>query len=59
MASPSLGKGDKTQNKYVYAIGKVGDAVKLLLDPDKLLNDEETLAIEKASNGAGEAEEEE
>ncbi len=59
LASPSLGKGDKTQNKYVYAIGKVGDAVKLLLDPDKLLNDEETLAIEKASDGAGEAEEEE
>ena len=31
----------KSQNKYVYAIGKVGDQVKLLLDPDRLLNDEE------------------
>lgn len=38
----SIGSADKTQsNKYVYAIGKVGDEVKLLLDPEKLLNDEQ------------------
>lgn len=38
---PSIGRAEKQQNKYVYGIGKVGDAVKLLLDPDKLLNDED------------------
>ncbi len=36
---PSIGRMEKGQNKYVYGIGKVGDSVKLLLDPDKLLND--------------------
>lgn len=44
--SPSVGKADKSQNKYVYAIGKVGDKVKLLLDPDRLLNDEEITALD-------------
>jgi len=32
-------------NKYIQGIGKVGDDVKLLLDCDKLLNDQETEAI--------------
>ncbi len=41
LPSPSMGKGEKTQNKYVYAIGKVGDQVKLLLDPEKLLKEED------------------
>ncbi len=47
--SPSVGKADKSQNKYVYAIGKVGDKVKLLLDPDRLLNDEEINALDQAN----------
>ena len=46
--SPSFGKADKSQNKYVYAIGKIGEDVKLLLDPGKLLNDEDMAAINKA-----------
>lgn len=50
LPSPSIGQADKSQNKYVYAIGKVGDAVKLLLDPDKLLNDEDLSAMEQASD---------
>ena len=50
--SPSVGKADKSQNKYVYAIGKVGDKVKLLLDPDRLLNDEEINALETTNNDA-------
>lgn len=53
--SPSVGKADKSQNKYVYAIGKVGDQVKLLLDPDRLLNDEEITALDP---NAGSAEDE-
>lgn len=59
LASPSLGKGDRTQNKYVYAIGKVGDSVKLLLDLNKLLNDDDLSTAEQAAGGAGETEEEE
>lgn len=47
---PSLARSDKAQNKYVYGIGKVGDSVKLLLDPEKLLNDEEMSALEQANN---------
>ena len=32
---PSIGRVDKGHNKYVYGIGKVGESVKLLLDPDR------------------------
>lgn len=38
---PTIGRGDKGHNKYVYGIGKVGNTVKLLLDPEKLLYDED------------------
>lgn len=47
---PKIGHGDKAQNKYVYGIGKVGNAVKLLLDPDKLLNDEDLSIVEQAND---------
>lgn len=56
LPSPSLGHGDKSQNQYVYAIGKVGDAVKLLLDPDKLINDEDMAVMEQAEEEALEEE---
>lgn len=46
---PTVGRTDKVQNKYVYGIGKVGDAVKLLLDPDKLLNDQDLTVVEQAN----------
>ena len=52
LPSPSIGKADKSQNKYVYAIGKVGESVKLLLDPDKLLNDEDLLALDTTVENA-------
>jgi len=38
---PSIGRADKAHNKYVYGIGKVGNTVKLLLDPEKLLYDDD------------------
>lgn len=38
---PTIGRGDKGHNKYVYGIGRVGNTVKLLLDPEKLLYDED------------------
>ena len=44
---PSISRVDRSQNKYVYGIGKVGDSVKLLLDPEKLLNDEEQIMAEQ------------
>ena len=47
LPSPSISHGDRAQNQYVYAIGKVGDRVKLLLDPDKLINDEDVSATER------------
>lgn len=47
--SATIGHEEKTQNKYVYGIGKVGDEVKLLLDPDRLLKDEELLALEQTT----------
>lgn len=46
---PSIGNEEKSQNKYVYGIGMVGDNVKLLLDPDKLLKDEDIAILEQAS----------
>ncbi|MBQ1171613.1 MAG: hypothetical protein IIX48_03300, partial [Lachnospiraceae bacterium] len=41
------------QDRYVYAIGKVGDSVKLLLDPDKLLHDD--MVILEQVSGESEA----
>lgn len=58
LPSPTLGHGDSSQNQYVYAIGKVGDDVKLLLDPDKLINDEDLSAMEQAQEALEEGEEE-
>ncbi len=53
LPAPSTRHADKShdQNTYVYAIGKVGDAVKLLLDPEKLLNDEDLATMEQISEG--------
>lgn len=50
LPSPSIGHGDKVQNNYVQAIGKVGDDVKLLLDPDKLIGDGDLSVAEQAEN---------
>ena len=42
---PSLSAGS-VRNKYVYGLGKTGDSVKLLLDPEKLIKDEEVAMLE-------------
>ena len=47
---PSIHNTDKVQNIFVQAIGKVGDSVKLLLDPDKLLNDDDLTVLEKVND---------
>ena len=49
--SPTLGNEDKSQNKYVYGIGKVGDSVKLLLDPEKLIKDDDWSVLEQMTEG--------
>lgn len=46
---PSISRTD-TKNTFVYGIGKVGDSVKLLLDPDKLINEEDLSAVEQSGN---------
>lgn len=53
---PTIGRTDKVQNKYVYGIGKVGNSVKLLLDPDKLLNDDDLTVVEQANDMTSEEE---
>lgn len=50
LPAPTIGHSDKTQNKFVYGIGKVGNDVKLLLDPEKLLSDSDTGLIEKTTD---------
>ena len=40
---PTIGRNDKGHHKYVYGIAKVGNSVKLLLDPEKLLYDDENV----------------
>jgi len=44
---PTLGKEETNQqNKYIYGIGKVGESVKLLLDPEKILKDDDISLLE-------------
>ena len=47
---PTIGRNDKGHNKYGYGIGKVGTSVKLLLDPEKLLYDEENVDAAMTEN---------
>ncbi len=47
---PEVGKGG---NKYIKAIGKVGNDVKLLLDCDKLLKDEEVENLNEINKRKG------
>ena len=46
---PNAGRMDQAERKYIYGIGKVGDTVKLLLDPDKLLNDIDSSVVDQAN----------
>lgn len=45
---PTIGRAGKAHHKYVYGIGKVGNTVKLLLDPEKLLYDDEPADMDQA-----------
>lgn len=48
---PTLGSDEKMQNnKYVYGIGKVGESVKLLIDPDRILKDDDIALLEEITD---------
>ena len=56
---PVLGKEEKSvENRYVYGIGQVGDSVKLLIDPEKLLKDEDISLLEDMEEAPQETAEE-
>ncbi len=44
---PSLGRKDSEQNKYVYGLARTGDTMKLLIDPEKLIKDEDLEVMEE------------
>lgn len=41
---PSLGRKEHEHNKYVYGLARTGDTVTLLLDPEKLIRQEDIVA---------------
>ncbi len=43
---PSLGHKEHEHNKYVYGLARTGDSVKLLIDPEKLIKDEDLEVME-------------
>lgn len=58
LPSPTIARFDKSQqDRYVYAIGKVGESVKLLLDPDKLLHDDMVVLEQVSGEDTGDTEE--
>lgn len=46
---PTISRSDQGNRKYIYGIGKIGDTVKLLLDPDKLLRDVDLTSVEQSN----------
>ncbi|MCD7709397.1 MAG: chemotaxis protein CheW, partial [Clostridiales bacterium] len=50
--SPTLARAENPENRFVYAIGKVGGEVKLLLDPEHLLSDDDVAEVEAAAAAA-------
>ena len=41
---PSLGRKEHEHNKYVYGLARTGDTVTLLLDPEKLIRQDDIVA---------------
>lgn len=53
---PTLRHNDKNLQKYVRGIGRVGTSVKLLLDPEKLLYDADSVDMEQDNKKMNEEE---
>ncbi len=47
VSPPSLGRKENEKNKYVYGLARTGDTVKLLLDPERLINQDDLHRIEE------------
>lgn len=43
---PSFGKKGQEHNKYVYGLARAGETMKLLIDPEKLIKDEDLEALD-------------
>lgn len=54
---PAPRMGNMAGSRYIKAVGKVGDEVKLILDIDHLINEDELTEIEAAGKNSGVAEE--
>lgn len=50
MPPPTLGHNTKERNKYVYGLARTEETVKLLLDPVKLVGDEDLKALAEENN---------
>jgi len=44
---PTLKRKENEHNKYVYGLARTGDVVKLLIDPEKLIKDEDWETLEE------------
>ena len=53
---PPMLNPKNVKNQYVYGLGKVGDSVKMLLDPQKLIQDEELNYLDDMASQAQEEE---
>ena len=42
---PTLGRKEHEHNKYVYGLARTGDSVKLLIDPEKLIRQDDMEAV--------------
>ena len=42
---PSLGRKEHEHNKYVYGLARTGNMVKLLIDPEKLIRQDDVEAV--------------
>lgn len=43
---PTIGHKDNESNKYVYGLARTGDSVKLLIDPERLIKQEDINVLE-------------
>lgn len=50
LPAPTIGKNDQGKTRFVSGIGKVGNEVKLLLDPLRLLADEDITLVGQLNN---------
>ncbi len=50
--APSFGGKNREENEYIYGLAKTGDTVKMLLDPEKLIDLKEMQALGQSQSDA-------